>query len=148
MKKMMIEKSVNIKATPEQVWKVLTQDDLTRQWYAVFSAGTYARTDNWKQGSRVDFVDATNCGMIGTVAVHDPSTKLVIQYEGQIVNGVEDFTSDIAQQIKEGRESYTLLQQDGHTQLLIAQDMTEEYFEMMSAQWDQALAKIKSLSEQ
>lgn len=147
MKKMLIQKSIDIQATPEQVWKVLTQDDLTRQWYALFSEGTYATTDQWQEGSRVDFKDATDCGMIARIDQNDPFKKLVIAYEGQIVNGKEDFTSEVAQQIKGGKESYTLTEQDGGTRLAITQDMTDEYYDMMSASWDKALEQIKSLSE-
>ncbi len=146
MKKVLIQKSIDINAPAEQVWKTLTDDALTRQWYAEFSEGTYGDTD-WEEGSKAIFVDATNCGMIGRIEQATRPEKIVIAYEGQMVNGTEDYTSEVAQQIKGGKESYTLIQTNGATTLNIEQDMTDEYFDMMSGMWDKALLKIKTLSE-
>jgi len=141
-----IEKSIDIEATPEQVWNTLTGDSLNRQWYAAFSEGTYAETD-WSPGSKAIFKDTTNCGMIGHVAKIDLHKKLVIEMDGQLVHGEEDYTSDIAQQIKGGQESYMLSPLGAGTRLDIKQDMGEEYYERMSATWDKALKLIKDISE-
>jgi uncharacterized protein YndB with AHSA1/START domain len=147
MNKVIIQKSIDINAPAEQVWKVLTEDSLNRQWFAEFSEGTYADTD-WKQGSKAVFVDATKCGIIGHIEETTAPEKLVVVYDGQVVNGEEDFTSEVAQQIKGGKESYYLAHNNGTTQLKIEQDSSDEYYDMMSGMWDKALQKIKKLSEQ
>ncbi len=39
-----IKKSVTVNATPETLWKILTEDDKVRQWAAAFHTGTSAST--------------------------------------------------------------------------------------------------------
>jgi len=144
--KKIIEKRTDIRATPDQVWEVLTRDDLTRQWYAVFSEGTYAETD-WQPGSKVTFLDKSQCGIVGHIATAEKPSRLVIEYDGQIMNGAEDYTSDMALQMKDVQESYTLTEQDGLTRLSVTLDMPGEYYDMMNGQWDTAMEKICSLAE-
>jgi len=146
METQLIEKSIEINASKEKVWNVLVLDQYNLQWYHAFSEGTHAETD-WKVGSKTVFTDHSNDGMIGRVIENKPGESLVIEYEGVIMKGVEDYDSDVAQKVKGGRESYILTHSNGTTSLYISCDMDPEYFDMMSGQWDIALEKIKELSE-
>ena len=142
-----IKKSVEINASSEKVWNVLILDEYNKEWYSAFSEGTHAETD-WKVGSKVVFFDKSKDGMIGKIIENEPGKSLVIEYDGVIMQGLEDYDSEVAKKVKGGQESYILTDVDGATNLAISSDMDPEYYEMMSEQWDVALEKIKTLAEQ
>jgi uncharacterized protein YndB with AHSA1/START domain len=146
METMLIKKTIDIHAPKEKIWNVLLDDHYSRQWYAEFSEGTYAVTD-WNEGSKVIFQDESKSGIVGTIISKKPGEELVIEYNGMIYNGVENFESDDAKAVKGFRECYWLTESDGAIRLDIQSDMGSDYFEMMSAAWDKALAKIKAFAE-
>ncbi|MCE7064801.1 SRPBCC domain-containing protein [Dyadobacter sp. CY326] len=146
MEVLLIEKSIEINAPKEEVWKTLILDERNKIWYAAFSEGTQAVTD-WQVGSKVSFLDHSQSGIIGFIKENKPNETLVIEYNGVINNGVEDYESELAQAMKGFRESYQLTEKDGITRLDVQSDMGDAYFDMMSGQWDIAMVKIKELSE-
>jgi uncharacterized protein YndB with AHSA1/START domain len=146
MNKQTISKSVSIQAPGEQVWNVLTDDDMTRRWYSAFSEGTHAETD-WKEGSKVVFTDGSHDGLIGKIVTSAPNRLLSVEYTGVLSKGTEDYESELARAVQGGKETYRLVQEGGHTNLYIECDMSEEMFEPMNRLWDEAVKRIKSLSE-
>lgn len=142
-----IEKSIRILATKEKVWDVLFTDSYTRIWYAEFGAGSYAETD-WKVGSKAIFKDDSESGLVGKIIDNEQYRKLSVEYTGNFAEGKEDYESDIAKDVKGGRETYHISENEGITYLEVECDMSPEYFEMMSEAWDNALQKIKSLAEE
>ena len=146
MKKQTIKKSVAINASKEKVWDVLTNDRMNRIWYAEFSEGSHAET-NWNEGSKAIFKDDSNCGLIGQVVSNHPNELLSVEYSGVLTAGKEDYESDEAVQVKGGREVYQLTQKNGVTQLDVACDMAESYYDQMNVMWDKAMVKIKELAE-
>lgn len=141
-----IKNTIDIHAPKEKVWDVLLKDELNHIWYAEFMEGTHVETD-WKVGSKAVFKDGTNSGMITKVIVNKPNEALSVEFQGALVNGVEDYDSAEAKGIKGGKETYQLSEKEGVTHLSIAADMDESYFESMSASWEKALQKIKELAE-
>jgi hypothetical protein len=146
MKKTII-KSINVDAPKMIVWDVLTNDSFTRIWYAAFSDGSHAITDNWQEGSTVLFVDDTQSGLIAKVVQNKRGEVLSVEHVGQVVDGKEDYESPVAQALKGGLETYRLKEVDGQTKLTIECDMDQTMFESMSALWDKALEKLQSLAE-
>jgi hypothetical protein len=146
MKQTTIRKSIEVNAPKEIVWEVLLDDKFTRIWYAEFSEGSHAETD-WKVGSKAVFTDNSGCGLIATVVENNPFEFLQVQYTGYMNNGVEDYDSNIAKEVKGGLETYSLSEKDGVTNLSIECGMSEQMFETMSLAWDKALQKLKKLSE-
>ncbi|MBE9460868.1 SRPBCC domain-containing protein [Dyadobacter subterraneus] len=144
--KLLIQKSILIKAPKEKVWDVLFTDPYIRIWYNEFSVGCYAVTD-WKLGSKAVFKDDSESGLIGEIVASQPNELLSIEYTGVLQGGVEDFESEMANQMKGGRETYKISDAEGGTFLEVDLDIAPEYFEMMSSAWDNAIVKIKELSE-
>lgn len=142
-----IKKSIEINASKEKVWAVLTEEKYTNEWYSEFHEGSKADTD-WKQGSKAVFKDNDENGIVGFIAVNDTYKEITIEYTGMLLKGVEDFESDMAKNFKGSRESYRLSEENGVTKLDVESDMIDEMFDMMSGLWDNALAKVKKLSEQ
>ena len=147
MKTKRIKKSIEINAPKEKVWNVLLDDQYTRLWYAAFSEGSHAETD-WKEGSKAVFTDNTHSGLISKVTKNKPYEVLSLEYQGVVTGGKEDYESQLAQEIKGGLESYQLTEKDGITSVSIESDMGEEFFDSMSDSWENALKKVKQLSEE
>ncbi len=141
-----IKKQIDINASKEKVWDVLTKDELNRIWFTEFSEGTTAKTD-WQVGSKVIFIDNSGFGIIGKIIENKPGEALSIQYIGVVNNGAEDYESEEAKNIMNSLETYKLSENNGVTHLDVSSDMGEEYFEMMEAGWDRAMEKIKDLAE-
>lgn len=55
--------STNINAPREKVWDTLWNDNSYRKWTSAFMEGSYAETDNWKEGSKVLFLSPGGDGM-------------------------------------------------------------------------------------
>lgn len=125
---------------------MLTADNYTRQWYAVFMEGSHADTD-WQVGSKALFTDAAGDGIAGKIAISNPGELLDIEYYGIVTKGKEDYESETAQKVKGGHEIYKLISENGYTNLSVELDMDGEWMDMMDKQWDEAIKKIKELSE-
>jgi uncharacterized protein YndB with AHSA1/START domain len=146
MKKRSIQKSIDISAPKEIVWDVLLQDKFTRLWYAAFSEGARAETD-WQVGSKAVFTDNSGSGLIGTIVANQPFEWLSVEYHGLVNDGVEEYESVEAQQMKGTRESYRLEEKGGVTRLSIESEVSEGLFQTMSKAWEKALLQIKDLSQ-
>lgn len=139
--------STSITATPEKVWNILWTDASYRKWTAAFMEGSYAVTD-WKEGSKVLFLDGRGMGMVSRIAVNRPNEYMSIEHLGEVKDGVEDTTSDRVKAWAGAHENYTLKKNNDQTELTIDMDITEEYKEMFAQIWPKALANVKQLSEQ
>lgn len=140
--------SISIDAPKEKVWNILWNLDSYRKWTKAFSEASDVKTDNWKKGSKVLFVDANGNGMISSVAENKPNEYMSFQHWGEIKNGVEDTTSEAVKAWSGSTENYTLKEVNGKTELLIDMDIAEEYKDMFSKMWPNALANVKRLAEE
>lgn len=141
-----IQKSVSIDAPAQKVWEVLLNKEYIEQWYKAFGEGVKADTD-WQLGSKAIFTDNNSDGIIGRIVTLEPNKKISIEYDGFMSKGKEDHVSEAAMAIKGTQETYSLEQTGNSTNLSISLEMDEKYFDMMSTMWDNALQKIKDLSE-
>jgi uncharacterized protein YndB with AHSA1/START domain len=142
-----IKKSIELNATPQKVWAVLTEDANTRKWYSAFNEGSRAIT-TWEKGSKAVFTDEEGKGgIVGFIAENEPGKLLVIEYTANLVNGVEDYDSDTAKKFIGAREMYTLTEAGGKTRLDIELDMDNDFFDFMDGAWDKALEIFKALAE-
>lgn len=141
-----IKKSVQINASKEKVWEVLLQDKYTKVWYSEFKEGSHAITD-WKEGGKALFLDNEGYGMISKIVSNKPYELISMVYEGVVINGKEDYTGEIALQYKGGKEIYKLLGENGVITLEVETDMPEDHIESMEVAWENALKKLKELSE-
>ena len=142
-----IVKQISINAPASKVWDVLFSDSTYRIWSSVFSEGSYFETD-WKVGSKALFTDQEGFGLLGVITQNIPNELLAIEYNGQLAQGVEDFTSqEVLDGINGSTETYNLSESDGITTLNVSLNTNENWFEMMDEGWSKAVLKIKELSE-
>ncbi len=69
--------STSINAPKEKVWQTLWDDASYRKWTTAFTEGSYAVTDNWKEGTDVKFLDPKGSGMISRVAASGAAFLIV-----------------------------------------------------------------------
>ena len=139
--------STNINAPKKKVWDILWNDSTYRAWTSAFAEGSYARTDNWKEGSKVLFLDPKGDGMVSLVAKNNPNEFMSFKHLGEVKNGIEDTSRDKVKGWSGAMENYTLKEQNGTTTLLVEMDSTDEFNDYFSKTWPKALDKLKSLAE-
>ena len=139
--------NAEINASPYKVWKILWDDATYREWTSAFAEGSHAITD-WKEGSKVLFLDGKGQGMVSRIAELIPNKYMSFEHLGEVLNGVEDTTSDKVKSWAGAHENYTLEDINGKTMLYIEMDTTEEYKDYFLPVWPKALEKIKHIAEQ
>ena len=145
MEKINFSKDIN--ASPEKVWKVLWDDQSYREWTKPFHEGSYAETDNWKEGSKVLFLSPGGDGMVARVAANKPNKFMSFEHLGVLKNGVEDTESAEVKSWAGAKENYTLTEENGKTKLVIDMESTDDFKDYLSKTWPVALEKVKELAE-
>lgn len=138
--------NILINAPREKVWNVLFGKDTYQKWARAFSENSAAETD-WKKGSKAFFTDGSNSGMASRITESIPNEYLEITHEGLLTNGKEDYSAPEAKVWAGAKETYTLKDRNGKTELLIHTDSAEEYMDMFNTAWPKALDAVKQLSE-
>ena len=139
--------SIDINASKEKVWSVLWNDDSYREWTSPFAEGSYAKTDNWKEGSKVLFLGPGGDGMVSKVASNKKNEFMSFEHLGVVKNGVEDTESDNVKGWAGAKENYRLTEANGNTKLAVDMDSTDEFKDYFLKTWPVALDKVKELSE-
>jgi uncharacterized protein YndB with AHSA1/START domain len=139
--------ATTINAPREKVWKVLWDDASYRNWTSVFTEGSYAKTDNWKEGSKVLFLSPDGDGMVSKVASNKPNKFMSFEHLGVVKNGVEDTESESVKGWAGAKENYTLTEENGKTKLVVDLESTDEFKDYFIKTFPVALEKVKELAE-
>ena len=145
MEKMNFSTSIN--APKEKVWKVLWDDSSYRKWTSAFTEGSYAVTDNWKEGTKVLFLDVRGSGMVSKVSANKLNEFMSFEHLGEVKDGVEDTSSEKVKAWAGAHENYILKETGGKTELTVEMDITDEFKDFFSKIWPRALEQVKILSE-
>lgn len=136
-----IKNTMEIDASPERVWDVLTQPGYAKQWGSEFGEGTHVETD-WKVGSEVLWKDKDgNIGAKGVVEVNDRPFILKVAF-------YDDVNSPAGTPIGEYSETYKLAEENGKTILSTEAGLLPiQHVKIHAPLWDKALAKMKAIGE-
>ena len=135
-----------IDASPANVWDVLWGDETYREWTAVFAPGSGVKTD-WKEGSKVLFLDGEGNGMVSRIARKKVNELMSFEHLGEVHDGVEDLTSEKVSAWAGAMENYYLKEVQGRTELTVEMDITDDFKEYFTTTWPKALEKLKSAAE-
>jgi hypothetical protein len=138
--------SININASKEKVWKILWDDDTYTKWTSVFAEGSHAVTD-WKEGSKVLFLDGKGSGMVSKIESKKPNDFMSFKHVGEVKDNVEDTTSEKVKGWAGALENYSLKEKDGATTLTVDMDIVDEYKDYFLKTFPNGLQQIKTLSE-
>ncbi|HVR28715.1 MAG TPA: SRPBCC domain-containing protein [Thermoanaerobaculia bacterium] len=142
--------SITVEAPREKVWETMLGDTTYRQWTSAFAPGSYYEGD-WGRGSKILFLapgeDGKLGGMVTRIAESRPPEYVSIEHLGMVQDGREDTESEAVKEWAGARESYTLKEIDGGTEVSVEMDTTEEHEAMFEEIWPKALQKLKELAE-
>lgn len=142
---------ITINAPRKKVWETLWGENTYPKWTMPFSEGSQAITD-WQEGSKVLFTDGKKIsGMISVIARNIPYEHMSFKMLGELIDGVEDYTSENAKKIAGAFENYTLTP-DGESTLLVIDlnglNMDQGIMDYFIATWPKALEVLKAIAEE
>ncbi len=139
--------SISIKASKETVWHVILDPECFREWAKAFSESSQL-SGLWQEGSYIKFFDL---GMGGTKALVEkliPEKYLLLKHVAVIdKDGNEDITTETALKWNGITETYELSGDESATTLKIDINTHEDYVNMFSNAWPEAIKTIKSICE-
>jgi hypothetical protein len=142
--------SIVINAPKEKVWDTMLEDRTYRIWTEEFTPGSHY-IGSWDEGSKILFLGPANDGKLGGMVSRIKENKLhkfiSIEHLGEVLDGVEDTTSDRVKIWSGALENYTFIEKDDKTELVVDMVINEEFKEMFEGMWPKALEKLKELSE-
>jgi uncharacterized protein YndB with AHSA1/START domain len=142
---------IDINASNEKVWNTMLEKETYNKWTEVFSPGSHY-VGNWSKGSKILFLGPGADGKVGGMVSRIRDNRLYefisIEHLGEVIDGVEDTTSDRVKLWAGALENYTLVNNDGKTELIVEMDINQEYKEMFEDTWPKALQKLKELCEE
>lgn len=142
--------TVRIDAPVHTVWSTMLGDATYREWTSAFQEDSYYE-GSWDLGTEIRFLgpseDGSLGGMIATVVEKRPDEFVSLEYVGQVVEGVDDTTSDQAKRIIGAHENYSFSETGGVTVVEVDVDTEEDFAAMLGEAWPIALAKLKEVAE-
>jgi len=139
--------SASINAPKEKVWTCLWEIFHYNTWTSVFSEGSTVKTDNWKEGSKILFLDGNGQGMVSMVAANRPNEFMSFKHLGVVKDGVEDTSSEAVSAWAGLMENYSLSGENGNTVLSVEMECTDDFKEYFMKTWPVAFEKVKGLAE-
>jgi GTPase SAR1 family protein len=143
--------SIVINTQKEKVWDTMLEDRTYRIWTEEFTPGSYY-IGSWDEGSKILFLGPANDGKLGGMVSRIKENKLhkfiSIEHLGEVLDGVEDTTSDRVKIWAGALENYTFIDKGDKTELVVDLDINEEFKEMFEGMWPKALQKLKELCEE
>lgn len=145
------------------MWDIMLGDETYREWTKAFNPGSYYVGD-WSKGSKMLFLgpdpeSGKEGGMVSRIAENKKYEFISIEHLGLVKDGIEDTTGPEARKWAPAFENYTFKEKIGTeeaevadlnsvvTELSVDMDITDEYKDMFSSMWNDALIRLKEMCE-
>ena len=142
--------SIEIDATPQQVYNIMLDDSTYRKWTAAFNPTSSFR-GSWKTGSTIHFIgtdsEGQEGGMVSRIKENIPHQFVSIEHLGVIHNGKEIMSGKEVDGWAGSLEEYTYTQQGNKTILSVALDSNPEFKSYFTETYPKALKILKELCE-
>lgn len=135
--------SIDIKVDKAKIWEALWNDSSYCDWASVFFEGSYAITDNWKEGSKVLFLAPDQSGIYSIIETHIPNKMIMFKHIGSVVKGKEQPIDDETKAWSGATEIYTLTEGTDCNTLTVEIDILDEHLDFMKTTFPKALEKVK-----
>ncbi len=149
MKKLNLEKEIN--NSPENVWDSVVNKTKYNRWTSAFQETSHFE-GGWNKGDKIRFLgfnaEGQKMGMVSEIAESRFPEYISIKHLGNILNGVEDYTSDEVKKWAPSFENYTFEKlSDKKTLFKLDMVVPEDYYDMFMQMWPNALNLLKQVSE-
>ncbi|PKM64923.1 MAG: hypothetical protein CVU96_00410 [Firmicutes bacterium HGW-Firmicutes-20] len=136
--------SIEITSSKEKVWSTLWNDASFRDWASMIDDGTYMK-GVMEEGNEIQFISSIN-----GYGVTDLIEKLI--YNEFVLFRHSADTFEDGKQIRKnewtgGFESYSLIEENGITTLIVKTDVPSEQEETFNVRFPLALERVKALAE-
>lgn len=141
--------TTTIAAPREKVWQTLWDDATYRQWTRPFQEGSHAVSD-WKQGSKVLFLDPNGSGMASEIAEMIPNERMKFRHLRSVRDGKELMDDPADKDWAGSMENYYLKSSGKDTELTVEFDtkgLPQDMLDYFMTTWPKALARLKEISE-
>lgn len=135
--------SIDIKAEKTRIWEALWNENSYKDWASVFFEGSYAVTNNWKEGSKVLFLSPDQSGIYSIIKKHIPNKIMMFEHRGNVIKGKEQPIDDETKKWSGATEMYTLSEGTDFNTLTVDIDVLDEHLNFMKNTFPKALKKIK-----
>ena len=139
-----IQFSIDINASKENVWNTLWTDAAFRDWANIIDEGTYIK-GVMKEGNEIQFISSVNgYGVTSLIEILSPNEFILFRHSAD--------TKESGEQEREkewtgGEESYSLIEKNGITTLVVKMDIPPEQEETFNERFPRALERVKTLAE-
>jgi uncharacterized protein YndB with AHSA1/START domain len=142
VEKFFIEHTLDLPASLEKVWSIVTDKEMIKRWARAFHEGTYVESD-WQPGHVVVWKGGDgSIGAKGVVVTNEPGRLLRVAF-------YDDLNMEPPAQPGKYTETYKIEPQNGHSRLLIScGPLANEDAAIHGPMWEKALAYVKELAEQ
>lgn len=139
--------TIQINATPEKVWNCLWEIENYKIWTNPFCNGSYYKTDNFAEGSKIHLLTPSGEGMYSVLETVKENTFLAFKHLGEIKNFEEMPIEGESGTWTGAMETYTLNEIENGTELTVNVDTLESYVDFMGKTFPLALNELKRISE-
>lgn len=141
---------IHINAKVEEVYRIMFDESLWKEWTAVFNPTSHFK-GSWQKGSGILFLGTDHNGQVGGMASrikeNIPNKFVSIEHLGMVRGDIE-ITSDFEVDDWSGAmENYTFIEKDGQTLLSVELDAVEDFLSYFFETWPKALDKLKEICE-
>ena len=141
-----LKHSINISASPEEIWNAIFSPDCFKKWGAEFGPDPNF-SGTWEEGTEMHFYDSDHNGMVALVEKCDLHKTLVLRYVACLAGGKKDVAAIEKMDWKDHLEKYLIEEKENGCTLQIESDTGDEFVEAFTAAWPRALNRIKDMAE-
>ncbi|WP_276378633.1 SRPBCC domain-containing protein [Flavobacterium sp. H4147] len=142
-----LEFTVQIKANPDKVWKVLWEDETYKKWTSVFCEGSYTVSD-WNEGDKIHFMSPNGEGMNSIIEKKIPNEYMAFKHIGEIKDFKEQPLDEETKKWSGAMETYRLIPNGEFTDLVAKVDAGEKFVDYFKDVFPKGLEVVKQLSEE
>ncbi len=136
--------TIDIDAEKSKIWKALWDENSYRSWASVFFDGSYAISDNWREGSKVHFLGPDQSGIYSLIEKHIPNEFIEFKHIGNVLEGKEKPLDEETKKWSGATEIYKIVKGDVMNTLKVEIDVMNEHLEFMTNKFPKALEKVKN----
>lgn len=145
MKNSVITFKRTLKATPEHVWRCLTEQNMYKQWADVFSPGNYFE-GTWATSEEIIFIDPKSGGTVAKIVKFEPFKRIHLTHTYMLTEeGKRDDCSENGKRWVGTIENYELEELIVGTQLTVHIECDAIFEDFFKESWEKALDKMATI---